>query len=119
MTLAVPPAEPNTNLPLAEYVNTEQVLAAIPSILIGIDMATKITWWNTTAEQTFGLAPSQVVGCPLQECGIPWDTQAILSALAMCRSTRARVRVDDVRFHPPGSKEGFLGISLTLMHNAS
>jgi PAS domain S-box-containing protein len=98
---------------------TEQVLAAIPSILIGIDMTTKITWWNTTAEQTFGLTSSQVVGRPLQECGIPWDTPAILDGLATCRSTRARIRVDDVRFHPPGKKEGFLGMSLTLMQNAS
>ncbi len=119
MTLAVSPAEPNTNLPLAEYVNTEQVLAAIPSILIGIDMATTITWWNTTAEQAFGLASSQVVGRPLQECGIPWDTPAILNGLVTCRSTRDRVRVDDVRFHPPGKKEGFLGISLTLMQSAA
>jgi PAS domain-containing protein len=85
MTSAVSPAVPHTALPLAEYVNTEQVLAAIPSILIGIDMATRITWWNSTAEQTFGLAPSQVVGLPLQ-------------GLATCRSTRARVSVDDVRF---------------------
>ena len=98
---------------------TEQVLAAIPSILIGIDMATKITWWNTTAEQTFGLAPSQVVGRALQECDIPWDAQTILKALATCRTTRERVCVDDVRFHPPGRKEGFLGISLTLMQSAS
>ncbi len=96
----------------------EQVLAAIPSILIGIDMDTKITWWNTTAEQTFGVTPSQVVGRPLRECGIPWDAQAILNALATCRTTRARVRVDDVRFHPPGRKEGFLGLSLTLMQSA-
>src|ERR687887_853287 len=102
MTLAVSPPGSNTALPLAEYVNTEQVLTAIPSILIGIDMATKITWWNTTAEQTFGLAASQVVGRPLQECDIPWDTPAILNGLAPCRSTRARVRVDDVRFHPLG-----------------
>ena len=98
---------------------TEQVLAAIPSILIGIDMATKITWWNTTAEQTFGLASSEVVGRPLQGCGIPWDMPAILDGLATCCSTRARVRVDDVRFHPPGKKEGFLGMSLTLMQNAA
>ena len=96
-----------------------QVLAAIPSILIGIDMATKITWWNTTAERTFGLASSQVVGRPLRECGIAWDAQAILKALATCRTTRARVRVDDVRFQPPGKKEGFLGLSLTLMQSAS
>jgi len=96
-----------------------QVLAAIPSILIGIDMDTKITWWNTTAEQTFGVAPSQVVGRPLQECAIPWDAQAIMNGLATCRSTQARVRVDDVRFHPPGRKEGFLGLSLTLMQSAS
>ena len=119
MTSAVSPAVPNTALPLVEYVNTQQVLAAIPSILIGIDMATRITWWNTTAEQIFGLAPSQVVGRPLQECGIPWDAPAILHGLATCRSTRARVSVDDVRFHPPGRKEGFLGISLTLMQSAS
>jgi len=104
MTSAVSPAVPNTVLPLVEYVNTQQVLAAIPSILIGIDMAIRITWWNTTAEQTFGLAPSQVVGRPLQECGIPWDAPAILHGLATCRSTRARVSVDDVRFHPPGRK---------------
>src|SRR5262245_47182274 len=104
MTFPVSPAESNTALPLAEYVNTEQVFAAIPSILIGIDMATTITWWNTTAEQTFGLAASQVVGRSLQECGIPWDTPAILNGLATCRSTRARIRVDDVRFHPPGQK---------------
>jgi len=32
--------------------------------LIGIDMDTKITWWHTTAEQTFGVAPSQVVTSP-------------------------------------------------------
>ena len=119
MTSAVSSAVPNTVLFLVEYVNTQQVLAAIPSILIGIDMATRITWWNTTAEQTFGLAPSQVVGRPLQECGIPWDAPAILHGLASCRSTRARVSVDDVRFHPPGRKEGFLGISLTLMQSAS
>src|SRR5919108_5602688 len=119
MTSAIAPAEPNTALPLVESVNTQQVLAAIPSILIGIDMATQITWWNTTAEQTFGLAPSQVIGRPLQECGIPWDAQAILNALATCRSTRARVSVDDVRFHPPGKREGFLSISLTLMQRAS
>jgi len=119
MTSTASPAVPSTTLPLVEYVNTEQVLAAIPSILIGIDMATQITWWNTTAEQTFGLAPSQVVGRPLQECGIPWDTEAILNGLATCRSTRARVSVDDVRFHPPGRKEGFLGISLTLMQSAA
>ena len=118
MMSAVSPAVPNTALPLVEYVNTEQVLAAIPSILIGIDMAAKITWWNTTAEQTFGLAPSQVVGRPLQECGIPWDAQAILQGLATCHTTRARVSVEDVRFHPPGRKEGFLGISLTLMQSA-
>ena len=42
MTSAVSPAVPNTALPLVEYVNTQQVLAAIPSILIGIDMATRI-----------------------------------------------------------------------------
>src|SRR5215471_524226 len=41
MTSAVSPAVPNTALPLVEYVNTQQVLAAIPSILIGIDMATR------------------------------------------------------------------------------
>jgi PAS domain S-box-containing protein len=119
MTSTSSPAAPNTALPPVEYANTEQVLAAIPSILIGIDMATRITRWNTTAEQTFGLTLSQVIGRPLPECDIPWDTQGIQDALATCRATRARVRVDDVHFRPPGKKEGFLGFSLTLMHNAS
>lgn len=41
---------------------TSNVLAAIPSILIGLDTATTITWWNTTAGHMLGLTADEVCG---------------------------------------------------------
>lgn len=98
---------------------TVQVLAAIPSILIGLDTDTRITWWNAAAERTFGLAAAEVVGQPLGTCEIPWDGSANLAALATCRNTGAPVRLDDVRFQRLGAKARFLEITLTPMQDTA
>ncbi|GIX49666.1 MAG: hypothetical protein KatS3mg131_3877 [Candidatus Tectimicrobiota bacterium] len=92
-----------------------QLLAAIPSILIGLDAELRVTWWNAAAEQTFNLPAAAVVGKPLAACPLAWDGERLAQALARCGRTRQPVRVDDVRFRRPDGKEGFLGITLTPM----
>lgn len=93
--------------------HTVQLLAAIPSILIGLDTHTAITWWNTTAEQMLGLTMSKAMGQPVAACAIPWDSKMIGAGIATCQATRQPVRVDDLRFQRPDGSKGFLGITVS------
>jgi PAS domain S-box-containing protein len=98
---------------------TAQLLAAIPSILIGIDANATITWWNAAAERTLGMAPAEVIGQPLPACRITWEGATILAGLAHCRNTGEAFRVADIRFQYPDGKEGFLGFTITPMPGIS
>jgi len=98
---------------------TAQLLTAIPSILIGMDSHRRITWWNTTAERTFGLASAEVIGRPLSACRLSWDRAAVLAGLAACGNTGVPVRVDDVPFRRPDGKDRFLGVTINPMRGVS
>lgn len=91
---------------------TEQMLAAIASILIGIDENGMITTWNATARRTFGYTTQDVLGKPLTELGIKWDWVYFDFSMTACHDAGANIRVDDVRFTRLDGKEGFLGLSL-------
>jgi len=54
------------------YAETELFLSSIPSILIGLDGGARITRWNPTAAETFGIASADAIGRPLADCGIRW-----------------------------------------------
>ena len=54
------------------HAETELFLSSIPSILIGLDGAGRITRWNPTAAETFGIAAAGVIGRALDDCGIRW-----------------------------------------------
>ena len=98
---------------------TAQLLTAIPSILIGVDTHGRITWWNTTAEGTFGLASAEVIGRPLSACQLSWDRAAVLAGLAACGHTGVPVRINDVPFRRPDGKDGFLGVTINPMLGVS
>lgn len=95
--------------------HTTRLLAAIPSILMGIDRDTRIIWLNAAAERTFGVSSDTVCGRLLSECGLSWESAAVLEGLATCCTTREVVRIEDVRFRHPDGTEHFLGITITLM----
>lgn len=94
---------------------TMQLLGAIPSLLIGLDINTTIVWWNTTAERLLGCAASEVIGQPLSACGIPWDGGTILQGLATCQAIGEPVRLDDIAFQRPDGSKGSLGIGISLV----
>ena len=56
----------------AAYAETELLLHSIPSILIELDHAGRITRWNSTAGTVFGLSDEAVHGRTLPNCGVKW-----------------------------------------------
>jgi PAS domain S-box-containing protein len=48
------------------------LLHSIPSILIGLDQEGRIASWNPMAVQVLGLKAEEVLGKPLENCGIVW-----------------------------------------------
>jgi len=95
----------------AAHAETALFLECIPSILIGLDAEGKVTLWNLTATQTFGLREIQVRGKNLDECGIRWlqrDMQAELKQWLLSQSVR---RCEDLAYEREGSAR-FVGFSV-------
>ncbi len=89
------------------------LLTAIPSILIGVDGADRITHWNPAAQRTFGITAAHILGRPFTESGIRWDWPTILTGIAECRKTGKLRRLEDVPFQRQDGVEGILSITLT------
>jgi PAS domain S-box-containing protein len=103
----------------AAYSETELFLQSIPSILIGLDGAGRITRWNPTAAEAFGISGRQVMGRRIDDCGIQWSQPQInlevnrwLQAETACRSELRFERDGRARFiglhvrHLPASEPG-------------
>jgi PAS domain S-box-containing protein len=90
-----------------------QLVASIPSILIGLSGEDHVIWWNDAAEETFALRRVEVLGRPLGECGLQWEWERVLGGITQCRHNQSRIRLEDIRFVRPDDKEGFLGINIS------
>jgi PAS domain S-box-containing protein len=99
-------------------VEMAQLVASIPSFLIGLTHEHRITRWNRAAEKIFGMTGGKVLGMPIDECGIQWDTQKISEAVDLCRTSNAAMMLDDIRFLRTDEKEGFLGITVSAIEGA-
>ena len=93
--------------------HTEQILASISSILIGLDEQGRVLRWNAAAEKTFGFQTHEVEGHPLSHCGIQWDWSRIDPAISNCLARQEPVRLDDLRYVTVSGKEGFLGLTFS------
>lgn len=90
----------------------EQLLAAITSILIGINADGRITHWNSMAERTLGIPRSQVLGIPFRRCASLWSLVPLQEAMKEASCSLRPVRVEDVFvIHPEGHKV-FLGMTV-------
>ena len=98
-----------------EHARTEQLLAAISSILIGLDGGDRITEWNRRAEAAFGIEAANALGRNLGECGIPWDCDPVMRGIRECRRRHEPVRVDDVRFRRRDGSDGYLALTISVV----
>lgn len=90
----------------------EQLVAAISSVLIGVDPQGRIVRWNAMAENVFGMRAAQVLGKTLDGLPIEWQRDRLVSALECCRRKKKAQRVDDLRYTRPDGQPGFLGLTI-------
>ncbi len=103
---------------LAQLLNqTNQLLASIPLILVGIQADGTISHWNEPAEKTFGLSASAVVGKAFCECKIAWRWQRIESAINVCKANQQALKLEEVEYVRPSGEQGLLNITLSPFRN--
>ena len=95
------------------HAHNQQILTAIPSILINIGADDTVTLWNKPAEASFGIPAEKVVGKPFAECGIRWDWAKIESGVEQCRRERVTVSLNDMKYTHPDGKDGFLNLTIS------
>lgn len=93
------------------HAENEQLLSAIPSILIGTDTAMCIRRWNSAAEKTFGIKAITAEGRLLSEVDIQWDWDGINTMMAKCKKRNEPAPSRTVRYTRVDGRDGFLSVS--------
>lgn len=95
------------------HAQNQQLLIAIPSILIGVSPDDLITHWNAPAEVAFDIAADTVIGKPFAGCGIQWAWESILSGISSSRQAMQPGQMTDVKYLRADGKERFLEITVS------
>jgi PAS domain S-box-containing protein len=97
---------------------TELFLACIPSILIGLDSAGRITRWNAAAADTFGIDAANVIGRTLDGCGVQWSRSDLRSEVTRWLAATTFLSSEDLTFKR-GDETRFLGLGLQPIGGSS
>ncbi len=89
-----------------------QVLAAIPSIFIGLDDSGLVTHWNPVAEKQFGLPVEQVIGKHFGSLEIGWPKERIEEAITRCSRLDEAVRFEELRLSDAQGRERILALTI-------
>jgi len=95
----------------AAHAETELFLRSIPSILIGVDAAGRITRWNLTAINTFGVDDRSAEGRTLENCGIRWLHAEMKEEITRWLTTESIYRCENLAYEHEG-KARFLGLQV-------
>jgi len=99
------------------HADMKQLMGALPSILISLSGDGFIIQWNHSAERVFGLTSREVWGQPLSDIGLNWDEERVAQGLAAAWETGRPLRLDDVAYRRRDGKDGFLGLTLSPIHD--
>jgi len=102
----------------AAHAEEGALLAAISSILIGLDLNGSVTQWNAVAEATFGVSVADAFGKPLAAIEIKWDWASIQQQIDRSLSSESPAQLDDVRYRRRDEKPGFLGLKINPVKDA-
>ncbi len=101
------------------FSESEQLLASISSIMIGVDADDNITRWNSTAEKKFGIKAETVLGKKFLSCGINWDWSEILAIVNSCREKSEVSQITEkIQYEKISGEDGFLGITIYPVVNS-
>ncbi len=91
----------------------EQLIAEIPSILIGVEADDRISQWNAKAEDALALSRQDVLGGTLASRPMPWDNATVLEGVRRCRELQRAIELDNVNFTRPDQTNGFLRLTVS------
>jgi len=100
------------SLPKPTYAEIEYLISSLPTFLIGLSKEYEIVFWNLMAEKVFKTDAADVMGLPLNQCGVDCDWDKIFAGISQSRIKRQPVRMDDIGFRTPGDEQRFLGITI-------
>ena len=89
-----------------------QLISSLPTILIGLSKDNKIVLWNSKAEEIFSKNQSEVMGLPLQQCGVDWEWIKIADGISESRNACQPIRVNDIRFQRLDGEARYLGMTI-------
>lgn len=89
-----------------------QLIAAITSLLVGVDSEGRVIRWNSCAEDILGIPGREVLNRTLTECDIPWDWDTVRQGMSQTLQYQSPARLDNVPFTRPDGTRGYLGITL-------
>lgn len=75
----------------------DNILRAVPSILVAINTQDTITDWNGVAESFFGVARDQAVGRSILEVGLKWDWEVALEALVYAQDHLCKQTIEELQ----------------------
>jgi PAS domain S-box-containing protein len=96
-----------------------QLISSLPTILIGLSKTNTIVLWNSKAESILGKQKSEVIGKPLQHCGIDWDWDKIARGLSESQGASQPTRIEDIRFQRSDGEERYLGMTINHLDENS
>lgn len=95
----------------------ELLFSSIQSVIIELTNDYKISRWNTSAENIFGITASDVINRPFRECNLQWDWDEVIKKISLCKETNNATWIDDFRYIQPDGNRGFLGITINPIKN--
>ena len=90
---------------------SELFIKSVPSILIGTDAEGRITRWNRAAVMAFSLSADEVLGKPLQNCGILWLNSQLDESVDCWFLIKGSEKRENVVFERDGQRH-FLGLTI-------
>ncbi|MBL0713595.1 MAG: PAS domain S-box protein [Desulfosarcina sp.] len=96
-------------------VETEHLVASIPSLLIGLGEGDRVVLWNPRAEMLLGRKAVDVGGRPLSRIHLPWDRERIAAGIDECRHSGKPVRIEDIFCTLSGQDPRALGLTVHPM----
>jgi PAS domain S-box-containing protein len=91
----------------------QRILSSIPSIMIRLDGAGRVTKWNRAAAETLGITADQAIGKKLSECPGGWDAAMLTRDIESCLATGKPLDIDDFAFTPPGGQLVSLNVTIS------
>jgi len=92
------------------HAETNLFLRSVPSILIGLDCQGRITRWNLTATNIFGIDEISVDGRSMEDCGIKW-LHPMKNEISRWLATESAYRSDNLPYEREG-KTRLLGLQV-------